>query len=91
MAVSQETFADRRREMLDVELEGRPARHRAVDVAMVDAQVLGHRDRIVDHHPARAADADVPSSVDLSMPASARARCVACTWCWTPSRCGATG
>ena len=31
--------------MLDVELEGRAAGHGAVDVAVVDAEVLGHRHR----------------------------------------------
>ena len=46
--------ADRRGEVLHVELERRAAGHRAVDVAVVDAQVLGHRDGVVDHHPAAA-------------------------------------
>ena len=41
-------LADRRGRVLHVELERRAAGHRAVDVAVVDAEVLGHRDRVVD-------------------------------------------
>src|SRR5207253_226591 len=32
-----------------------------------------------------------PSSSDFGSPQSARARCAASTWCWTPFRSGATG
>ena len=64
-AVSHSAVADRGGEVLDVELERRAAGHRAVDVAVVDAQVLGHRDGVVDHHPAAAAGADV--AVDLRL------------------------
>ena len=48
-----------------MELERRAAGHRAVDVAVVDAQVLGHGDGVVDHHPAATAGADV--AVDLRL------------------------
>jgi hypothetical protein len=51
--------------VLDVELERRPARHGAVDVAVVDAQVLGHRHRVVDHHLVAATGADVGVDVGL--------------------------
>jgi hypothetical protein len=50
--------------VLDVELERGPTGHRPVDVAVVDAQVLGHRDGVVDHQAA-AAGAHVP--VDLAL------------------------
>jgi hypothetical protein len=45
--------------VLDVELERRAAGHRPVDVAVVDAEVLGQRDRVVDHHLVAAAGADI--------------------------------
>ena len=64
-AVSHSAVLDRRGGVLDVELERRAAGHRAVDVAVVDAQVLGHGDGVVDHHPAAAAGADV--AVDLGL------------------------
>ena len=56
--------ADGGRRVLHVELERRPAGHGAVDPAVIDAEVLGHRHRVVDHHAA-AAGGDVAVDVGL--------------------------
>ena len=58
-----QALSDRSGRMLNVELERRAAGHGAVDVAMVDAEVLGHRHGVVDHHSAAATGVEI--AVDL--------------------------
>src|SRR5262249_43806665 len=54
------------RAVLDVKLERGTSRHRPIDIAVVDAEVLGHHYGVIDHHPsARASRPDVAIEVRL--------------------------